>query len=127
MSKRLAGKHIVIVEDDHNLRSLLEAYFKSTNQITQFVEAETCLANASQLSDADVFLIDFFLPEMNGIDLFRELRQIYPSKKMVLMTGHLSPEMAEEGLALGFDSLILKPFDFNILEKNILELLGESS
>ena len=124
MSWVLENKHVLIVEDDEHIRSALQAWFHGRNTVTSFPSGTECVAAAGSLTPPDAVILDYLLPQMNGIEVYKNLKPLFPSAKFVMVTGHLDPEVAEEGQRLGFDSLILKPFDFAILEKNIAELLG---
>jgi CheY-like chemotaxis protein len=126
MKHVLADRRIVLVEDDYNLRYILRTYFQGKAQLTAYDTAESCVNALSDIKNPDVFVIDYLLPKMNGIELFKLIKPHFPKAKMILMTGNLSSEVAEEGLHIGFDRLILKPFDFVSLEKNIHELIGNS-
>ncbi|MFZ5805791.1 MAG: response regulator [Verrucomicrobiota bacterium] len=116
-------KHIVIVEDNISLCDVMRAYFELNYRVTVFPDGETCLAEVQNLKDADIFLLDYQLAHMSGIELFMALKPQLPNAKFMFTTGFLDPDIAEEGHRLGFDALILKPFDFPILEKNIQNLL----
>ena len=56
--------------------------------------------------------------------LFQHFRATFPKSKYILITGEMSYEMAESTRTLGLDALMLKPFDFMILEDNISGLLS---
>lgn len=116
-------KHLVVIEDNVNLCALVHSYFELNYRVTTFRDGESCLAAVEQIADANIVIVDYQLANMNGIELFLALRPHLPKAKYIFTTGYLTPEMAEEGMKLGFDSLILKPFDFSILEKNINDLL----
>ena len=73
-----------------------------------------------------VFIIDYKLPGKDGITLFKELRERFPVAKYILITGEMSLDMVEKTRELGLDALMLKPFDFMILEDNISGLLAIS-
>ena len=71
---------------------------------------------------------DIKMPGMNGIDLFKEVKKIYPKSLVYVMTGHPS-EFEQEGcLALGFKDYFVKPLLFETLleaaEKGFRELEG---
>jgi two-component system response regulator GlrR len=124
MQQRASGKHIVLVDDDPGIISALGEWFKQLNQVQTFTSAEDTLAQISESAHPDVFLLDFVLPGKNGLELYHELKEKFPGSKFILITGYLTPELAEEGVLAGFDALVVKPFDLTILEKNIVDLTG---
>jgi two-component system nitrogen regulation response regulator GlnG len=120
----LSGKKIVVVEDDVLIGEGLAASFEERNQVRLFTSGEGLRDALPQLGDIDVFILDYKLPGMNGVEAFHMLRPRYGQAKFVCITGEVSVELAQDIQALGFDALILKPFDFRILEKNILDLVS---
>lgn len=118
-------KHIVIIEDNHQLCDLIKSYFDLNFKISLYFDGESCISEIDKIANAEIVVIDYQLAHMSGIELFLALKPRLTRAKFVFMTGHLSPEMAEEGFHLGFDSMILKPFDFKIFEKNVLELIDK--
>lgn len=123
MSKQLADTNIVIVEDDVLISQSLVDYFGLSNQVHTFNAAELAIEALPQLGKVDIFIIDYRLPGINGIELFKQLRPSHPHSKFICISGEMSLELAQDAHRLGFDALILKPFDFTILEKNILNLI----
>ncbi|PAW79270.1 MAG: hypothetical protein B9S32_04780 [Verrucomicrobia bacterium Tous-C9LFEB] len=123
MAQQLVDTSIVIVEDDVLISQSLVDYFGSRNQVHTFSAAELALEALPQLGKVDIFIIDYRLPGMNGIEFFKQLRSTRAQSKFICISGEMSLELAQDAHQLGFDALILKPFDFTILEKNILNLI----
>lgn len=123
MPQQLADTSIVIVEDDVLISQSLVDYFGSRNQVHTFNAAELALEALPKLGKVDIFIIDYRLPGMNGIEFFKQLSATHAQSKFICISGEMSLELAQDAHQLGFDALILKPFDFTILEKNILNLI----
>jgi DNA-binding NtrC family response regulator len=58
----------------------------------------------------NVALIDIVLPDMGGIDLLRQLKEIDPVMSNIMVTGKATVDNAVEALNLGADAFIRKPF-----------------
>ena len=58
-------------------------------------------------------VIDFRLPDGNGLDLFQDLRMRHGNLPCVLITSYGSGKLREEALGLGFDAYFDKPFNNN--------------
>lgn len=125
--RRIKDQCLVIVEDDSNILSALSDYFGADNKILAFSSAEDALAAEAAFGEVHVFIIDYKLPEMNGAELFANLRGRFPRAKFILITGEMNYEVAEGNRQLGWDALILKPFDFSILEDNIAVLVSAAA
>jgi two-component system, response regulator YesN len=122
--RRIKDQILVIVEDDNDIRGALSDYFGPDNKVSAFASAEDAVAAESTLNGVTVFIIDYKLPGMDGAELFQKLRTRHPRAKYILITGEMNYEVAETNRALGWDALILKPFDFGILEDNISVLIS---
>ena len=61
----------------------------------------------------DVVLLDILMPDMDGIETLKQMKEISPFTVVILLTGHLSAE--SEGKKWGAFDYILKPFDLNDL------------
>jgi two-component system response regulator GlrR len=114
----------VIVEDDAFISESLKMYFSLQNEVLLYGTAEDALAAADQFAGVNVFIVDYRLPGKDGVELFQQLRLRFPKAKYVLITGEMSYDLAESTRKLGFDALILKPFDFTILEDNLSTLVS---
>ena len=66
----------------------------------------------------DAILLDWNMPEMNGIEFLRELRQMEggSAPKVVMCTTESSVESIKEALGAGANEYIMKPFDSEIIE-----------
>jgi two-component system response regulator GlrR len=123
--RRIKDRRLVIVEDNDAIKDSLAEYFGEQNTVHAFSSGEeTLAADAAALADAEVFIIDYKLPGLDGSELFRQLRARFPQARYILITGEMNYEVAETNRAMGWDALILKPFDFGILEDNISVLVS---
>lgn len=125
--RRIKDQVLAIVDDNSEIQESLAEYFGQQNKVLSFPSAEAVLAAEAQLSDVQVFIIDYKLPGMTGTELFARLRSRFPSAKYILITGEMNYEVAETNRELGWDALILKPFDFGILEDNISVLVAAAA
>lgn len=122
MSDLLKAKNIVVVEDDELTSQSLKHYFQEDNTVTVFGSAEELLEQQDALAGTDLFIIDYRLPGIDGVELFHKLHHGFGEAKFICISGEMSMELASQINEIGFDALILKPFDFAILEKNISSL-----
>lgn len=122
MSDTLKHKRIVVVEDDELTAQSLHDYFCDTNDVTAYNSGEALLENVERHRDVDIFILDYRLPGIDGAELFLKLKHSFPAAKFISISGEMSMELASRINEIGFDALLLKPFDFAILEKNITSL-----
>ncbi len=70
---------------------------------------------------ADLAMVDLRMPDVNGLDLLRQIRTGVPGCEVILMTGYAAVDSAVEAIKLGAREYLTKPFDFDRLR----QLLGD--
>lgn len=109
-SGQTAGK-VILVDDDsqvlNSLSILLCSYDFSVRAYDSPLEALAAFKEES----ADTVVTDIQMAEMNGITLLEKIREIDREATIILMTGHLEPEMTRAAVRMKAFEVILKPFD----------------
>ena len=102
--------HILIVDDDHRIRDLLARYlFEAGFRVTTANDAESARASMRGLA-FDVVILDVMMPGESGLDLARSLKSI-SNIPICMLTARAEPEQRIEGLEIGVDDYIPKPFE----------------
>ena len=104
---------IVIIEDDEGVRSALA---KSLEQHGCTVRATaTAREGLAQLqaNAADLLLLDYRLPDADGLKLLETIRRQWPELPVIMMTGIAGVETAVQAMHLGAYDYVSKPFDLN--------------
>lgn len=73
----------------------------------------------------DILVTDIRMPKMNGLELSREARKLYPNIKIILLSGFEEFEFAKQALELSVMKYLLKPFTRKELEEAILQAMDE--
>jgi len=114
---------IIIVEDDPAIAEMLLYHLQDlgykTEHFSNGLKAKKYLASASY----DLVLLDIMLPDYNGLDLCRELRQQRPTTPIMLLTSLDSEADRVVGLELGADDYLTKPFSMRECQARIKALL----
>ena len=85
-------------------------------------------AEALQLvraGDPDVLLVDFRMPEMDGMELMRKARELDPELPVILITGFPEVRGAVEAIRAGAHDYLAKPFDHNEVLRVVFRALNE--
>ncbi len=103
---------VLIVDDDMEMRSLLEDYLKSENfQVKSFANGVEALEDLElQSSETDLIISDIKMPQMDGLELTSKLTHILPKIPILLITAFGSIETALEAMKRGAFHYIVKPF-----------------
>ena len=106
------GESRVLIVDDAGIVRLAceRALNKAGFQVGTAESAEQALT-ALQKEPVHVVLLDLKMPKMNGLELMRLLRQMWPQTEIVIMTAYADNIMVEETRKLGAMDVIIKPFD----------------
>jgi len=103
---------VAIVDDDENIRLSLKDILQSTGDFNfagGFSNAGEALARLPDLRP-DLALMDIRLPDLNGIECTKQLRQCLPDLKIVFVTGIHDPVWVEASLSAGAAAFLFKPF-----------------
>ncbi|EHQ90538.1 response regulator transcription factor [Desulfosporosinus youngiae] len=117
---------ILIVEDDLSLSEGIVLAFKDSN--FAFVQTRN-LAEARQAARSTPFqlvILDLNLPDGNGLDFLKELRQTSALPVIILTANDLETDVVR-GLELGADDYITKPFSLMILRARVNARLRNTS
>jgi DNA-binding NarL/FixJ family response regulator len=105
-------KKRVIVVDDHKLfRHCLRVIFSDDHPDIEIVgeaESGTELFKLLSTTSADIVLLDILLPDMNGVDIARQLRKQYPDMKILTISGENSAETIKKMVELDINGFISK-------------------
>ena len=106
---------ILVVEDERSLADFMSRALSAEGHTVQV--AHDGLAGQSIALNEDVALVvlDVMLPGKSGLDVLRSIRSEKPSLSVILLTARGSIEDKVEGLDLGADDYITKPFSFDEL------------
>lgn len=114
---------ILIVDDDEELLALLGAQLREKGyEVVAAVNGARAL-EAFGRKTLDVVLLDYRLPDIDGMSLLRILRTREPGVRVVMMSGVLSLDLAEVVIDAGACDLVGKPVDFGRLERAIRKTL----
>lgn len=124
MTQPLAGKQILIVEDEPVFRSLIDSWLSSLGAKTLLaqdgVEALTQMANESP----DLMICDLAMPRMNGLELVEHVRNAGHSLPILVISATENMADIAKALRLGVQDVLLKPVkDLNRLRETVLACL----
>ena len=63
----------------------------------------------------DILLTDVKMPGMNGLELYRETRKLYPGLITIFMTAYSADELIQQGMAEGVKTVLDKPVEIDFM------------
>ena len=122
-----AKKHILVVDDDTLIVSLLEAGLEESGgnyAVTTAFSAAEALAKLSQEQYALV-ITDYQMPDMNGVELTQQIRTLSSTTRIVLMSAH-PPDVMEKLVGkIQADGYLEKPISIYKLWDLVAQIVGD--
>lgn len=115
---------LLIVEDNKEVRTFIKNIFKTNYTVYEAENGQKALDIANKNS-IDLIISDVMMPVMNGIELCAKIKtNILTSHiPVILLTAKTSEESQKSGYTTGADAYITKPFDTNLLEVRVNNIL----
>ncbi|MBP6964217.1 MAG: sigma-54-dependent Fis family transcriptional regulator [Armatimonadetes bacterium] len=118
-------KSLLIVDDEPNIRRVLEAVFtKDGYQVRTAENGRKALDIVATEPGLNVVICDLIMPDMNGVEVLEAAKEINPRLSLVMITAHGTIKTAVDAMKLGAFDYITKPFDMDeikLVVKNALE------
>jgi len=106
---------ILIIEDEVTLNKMLAEGLKEFGYQSDVVENVKDGEYYLDIRNYDLILMDWMLPDGNGIDIIPTIKQNSPKTVVVVLSARDDKESEIEALRAGADDYIRKPFDFDVL------------
>ena len=119
-------KKVLILDDEQEIINLIKSFFSRKNLFDVITYTNPLLAlEYISNNNIDLVLSDIMMPEMNGIEVLKKLKNQNQNIKVIMMTAFSTFDKIQECEELGADDYVTKPFsNIKDLENRILENLG---
>ena len=115
--------HILVADDDKHTRMLLRAVLESENYTVSTAENGEQALELLDREHIDLVILDVMMPEMDGYEFTRIVRQTDSTLPILMVTAKHLPEDEKKGFLVGTDDYITKPIDEEKLLLRIKALL----
>jgi two-component system chemotaxis response regulator CheY len=118
---------ILAVDDSPAMRQMVSVTLRSAgHDVTEAVDGVAALNIAQKQPPMDLVITDINMPNMDGITLVRELRQLshYRGVPLLVLTTEASTQKKQEGKAAGATGWIVKPFNPERLLATVARVVG---
>ncbi len=112
-SSRARKAHVLVVDDNSDMRSLLEIVLQRAGFETEVAADGDLALDLQRGHPADVLITDIFMPERDGIELIRAFKSRFPDVKIIAMSGGGQKARADYlavASEIGADAVLRKPF-----------------
>ncbi len=114
---------ILITEDDSSLAEALQFSLKQSGYAVDWVDNGAAADEALKEDVFGLLILDLGLPKLDGFEVLRRLRRRNTALPVLILSGREQPEEKVQGLDLGADDYLVKPFSLNELRARVRALL----
>jgi CheY-like chemotaxis protein len=114
------NQKILIVEDDVVFCKLLNRFLSKNDYEVQDVQNSVDAFNLMEVELFEIAILDYQLPDMNGIEILKQIKLSYPETKIILITRYGDEEVAQEAKSAGANAFVSKPIN----PEELLELIN---
>ncbi len=120
---------VLLVDDEEDFRESLAAELKRKNFVPACTDSAANAIHWLEENDTDVALLDIRMPQIDGIELLKRIKQISPDTEVIILTGYGTLDNAVEAMKAGACDFLRKPCRLqevevaikNAFEKKILK------
>jgi len=119
----MAPARLLLVDDEDNLRSMLEAALRHSGfEVHPVATGREAIDTVPEV-DPDLIVLDVMLPDLDGFDVCKRLRQTGDRTPVLFLTARDATEDKVRGLTMGGDDYLVKPFSLEELVARIHAVL----
>lgn len=103
---------IILVEDDHALSRVWKSLFEMLGyRIAVYQSGSELLQSQEAIAECDILVTDYYLPDLNGVELVKEVRQRYPALPVIVLTGSHEAFIKDAVARLTHCQILYKPLN----------------
>jgi CheY-like chemotaxis protein len=115
---------VLIIDDDRTMVYLLRTLLEMDGFEVAEVRDWSAILETVQVENPDLVLMDYFLPDLDGLELLTQLRSD-PDIEQVRIVMSSGMDVSDQCIAAGADAFLLKPYTPEQLVEVIKENIGE--
>lgn len=118
---------ILVVEDDQLLNKTLSYNLSAVGYSVDGAMSKAVAIRFLEKQDYDLIVLDVNLPDGNGFDICREVKERRPDTAVIFLTANDMESDMLKGFELGADDYVTKPFPISVFQKKVSALLNRIS
>jgi len=133
LSEDLQGMRVLVVDDNESARDILENALESLSlkveKASSGAEGITKVEEADKERPFDLVIMDWQMPEMNGIrtsEIIKKHTNLKQIPKIIMLTAYGREEVIRQAKDAGLDAFLVKPMNPSMLLETIMEVFGEA-
>jgi two-component system NtrC family sensor kinase len=123
MAAETPRARVLVVDDEIGPRESLRMLLKPTHEIRTADHAQAALDELARFRP-DLVILDIKMPQVDGLEVLRRIKQVDPSLEVVMITAYASLETVKQALSYGAFEYLVKPFARHDLEDVVARALA---
>ena len=119
-------KNLLVVDDDERIRKLLKEYLVNEGFIISTADSAITANEKMKILDFDLIILDVMMPNVDGFEFTNQIRETSQTP-IILLTAKSEIDSKIEGLEIGADDYVTKPFNPKELLLRINSILKRSN
>mgnify|MGYP001361608699 CR=1 FL=1 len=117
--------HVLVVDDDEGIRSLVKKYLNENNYLITTAESSEDASEKIRIIKFDLIILDIMMPGKNGLEFIQDHKSELDTP-IILLTAKGQADERVEGLEIGADDYLAKPFEPKELLLRIKNILDKT-
>jgi DNA-binding response OmpR family regulator len=122
----LKQPHILFADDNADIREMVQLVLQAAGFRVSTTDTSTGVLKLATTERFDVLLLDYWMPELTGIELCRRIRTFDQKTPILICSGAVSAADTETAVLAGAQGLLTKPFNSEGLVKAVRSVLKVS-
>jgi DNA-binding NtrC family response regulator len=106
---------ILVIDDEQGIRDLLDTLLSRKGFDVTLADSGQKALDAVRRERFDVLVLDLKMPGMDGLTVLQQIRSLYPTQQVIVLTGGGNPETERQVRALGVSEYVEKEFSLHLL------------
>ena len=115
---------ILVIDDEQGIRNLLDTLLRRKGYDVVLAESGRQGLELFRRERPDVIVLDLKMPEMDGLTVLRQIKNLDPGKPVIILTGAGTAEAERQVQALGVTEYVEKEFSLHLLGDSLKRLLN---
>jgi len=115
---------ILVIDDEQGIRHLLDTLLRRKGYDVVLAESGRQGLELFRRERPDVIVLDLKMPEMDGLTVLRQIKNLDPGKPVIILTGAGTAEAEKQVRALGVTEYVEKEFSLHLLGDSLKRILN---
>lgn len=119
------SEKVLLVDDEKDFLEAMSARLRARDMDVTTASSASDAFEKMENETFDAIILDFQMPEMNGMEALKNIKAKRPESQIILLTGYATLEKGIEAMKIGATDFLEKPADLEVLSKKIKQAKAE--